>query len=151
MVKAIFLSGAIFFSLGSSLLKGPFDTGQFVLHIENIEAQKGLIQVALFSSEDSFLKDELACYAESIAVKRSGKQVFSLPDLPLGQYSIAIFHDLNRDGKLNTNLWGIPIEPYAFSRTPENKWKKPTFDNTWVSLSAGRNEIHMQLKRWKHL
>jgi uncharacterized protein (DUF2141 family) len=151
MVKAILLSLATVLFPGASFPGDISGTGQFVLHIENIEQQKGTIQVALFASEDAFLKDELACYAESVAVKGKGNQTFSLPNLPVGQYAIAIYHDLNQDGELNTNLWGIPTEPYAFSRTPENKWKKPTFGSTWVRLTSGRNEVHMELKRWKHL
>ncbi len=151
MVKAMLFLFSVVLSLGAFPLAHLPGTGQFVLHIENIEQQKGLIRVALFSSEDAFLKDELASYVESVAVKGKGNQTFSLPDLPVGQYSIAIYHDLNQDGELNTNLWGIPTEPYAFSRTPENKWKRPTFGSTWVPLSSGRNEIRMELKRWKHL
>ena len=32
-----------------------------------------------------------------------------------GNYAIAVFHDLNGNGKLDRNLIGLPSEPYGFS------------------------------------
>ncbi len=125
--------------------------GQFVLFIENIEEETGFLRLALFSNEDSFLKEGAACYSATLEIEQQGNQTLTLPVFPVGKYSIAIFHDLNKDGKLNTNLWGIPTEPYAFSRTPNSKWKKPTFQNTHIVLGSATQEVRLQLKRWKQL
>lgn len=57
---------------------------------------------------------------------------FSL-DLPPGTYGIRMFHDLDEDGDLNTNLIGIPSEPWAFSNNAVGsfgppKWGKVRFE-----------------------
>jgi uncharacterized protein (DUF2141 family) len=36
-------------------------------------------------------------------------------DLPPGRYAIAAFQDINGNGALDTNLFGIPSEPYGLS------------------------------------
>ena len=35
--------------------------------------------------------------------------------LKSGDYAFCVYHDVNKDGKLNTNGIGIPKEPYGFS------------------------------------
>ena len=57
---------------------------------------------------------------------------FSL-DLPPGTYGIRMFHDLDGDGDLNTNLVGLPTEPWAFSNNAVGsfgppKWGKVRFE-----------------------
>lgn len=141
-----FLALSFLGGTGSNLAEG-----QFILFINNIEEGDGLIQVALFNNEDTFLRDGKECYALSLEVEVSGEKIVTLPNFPTGDYAIAVFHDLNQDGELNTNFWGIPTEPYAFSRTPESKWKKPTFQGTYVRLDSSRKEVRMELKRWKNL
>ena len=45
-----------------------------------------------------------------------GKQArIFLPDLPLDNYAIVAYHDLNDNGKLDHHFIGFPIEPIACS------------------------------------
>ena len=36
--------------------------------------------------------------------------------LPDGDYAVRAFHDLNGDGKMNTNPFGMPVEPDEYSQ-----------------------------------
>ncbi len=47
-------------------------------------------------------------------------------DLPAGDYAIALIHDENGDGKLDTRL-GIPCEGIGFSRNPRLLFGPPRF------------------------
>ena len=97
-----------FFSLLSYLLLfTPFDTGTIHLEVQNIKPSQGSIKVAIFGSEEEFLEDDKAIQAHSIATINSDKLTISLEDLPFGTYAIAIYQDLNDNGKLDTNLFGI--------------------------------------------
>ena len=56
-------------------------------------------------------------------------------DLPVGTYAIRMFHDVNGDGEMNTNVFGIPTEPYAFSNNAAGTmgpapWSKAKFEVT---------------------
>lgn len=49
-----------------------------------------------------------------------------------GRYGIAVFHDENNNGKVDTNFLGLPKEGFGFSRiTP---MRKPSFDETSFEL-----------------
>lgn len=38
-----------------------------------------------------------------------------------GEYSFAIYHDINENEKLDSNIFGIPKEPYGFSKLGSKK------------------------------
>lgn len=90
------------------------------LRITDIEAQKGKILAALFDSEASYNGGKAI---NGAAVKVGGDTVtISFNDLKNGAYAIKLIHDVNDDGKLGTNLFGIPNEPYAFSNNAGGKF-----------------------------
>ena len=56
-------------------------------------------------------------------------------DLPPGRYAIAVFQDLNGNGKLDQSFFGVPKEPYGFSRDAEGSGLTPPgFEAAAVSL-----------------
>ena len=75
-------------------------------------AQTGRVLVALYDSADAYGADRSVAQA---AVDASGQVVAAFPNLPAGAYAVKAFHDLNGDGRMNTNPFGMPVEPYAFS------------------------------------
>ncbi len=55
-----------------------------------------------------------------------GTVVASFEGVPRGRYGIAVFHDENRNGRVDTNLVGMPAEGFGFSlKTP---LRKPRFN-----------------------
>ena len=60
-------------------------------------------------------------------------------DLKPGAYAIRAFHDVNGDGTLNTNPFGIPIEPYAFSNNAHGAMGPPGWDAASITLKTGDN------------
>lgn len=65
-------------------------------------------------------------------------------DLPAGQYAVMVIHDANDNGKLDSNVIGIPTEPYGFSNNPR-VMRKPTFDETRFELPASGTSITVEL------
>lgn len=77
-------------------------------------APQGRIMVALFDSEANYGGEgQPARHAVVDAAAGETRVVFE--GLSDGDYAIRAFHDLNGDGEMNTNPFGMPIEPYAFS------------------------------------
>lgn len=77
-------------------------------------APQGQILVALFDSEASYGgQGQPVRHAVIDAARGDARAVFD--GLPDGDYAIRVFHDLNGDGRMNTNPFGMPVEPYAFS------------------------------------
>ena len=47
---------------------------------------------------------------------------------PHGEYAIAVFVDLNGNGKMDKNFLGIPKEQYGFSNNVMGRMSAPSFD-----------------------
>ncbi len=56
-----------------------------------------------------------------------------------GRFAIAVYQDINADGELNRNRFGIPLEPFAFSNGALGERGPPTFDQAAVVASVGDN------------
>jgi uncharacterized protein (DUF2141 family) len=75
-------------------------------------AHTGKVMVALFNSEASYQSSQPVAAQQ---IDASGAVVAVFGDLPAGDYAVKAFHDVNGDGQMNTNPFGIPVEPFAFS------------------------------------
>ena len=49
-------------------------------------------------------------------------------DIPPGTYDLAVIHDENMDGELDTNWLGVPTEGYGFSNDAKASMGAPSFD-----------------------
>jgi uncharacterized protein (DUF2141 family) len=67
-----------------------------------------------------------------------------LTGLAPGRYAVAVFHDANSNGKLDTFM-GIPREGYGFSRNPPFRPRAPRFAETQIDLS-GQMRIDISLR-----
>ena len=50
-------------------------------------------------------------------------------DIPAGTYALAVVHDENMNGKLDTNWLGIPVEGYGFSNDAKSLNGAPSFSD----------------------
>lgn len=50
-------------------------------------------------------------------------------------YAISLFIDMNGNGKLDKNLFGVPKEPYCFSRNFKPKLSAPNFEDCSILIS----------------
>jgi uncharacterized protein (DUF2141 family) len=56
-----------------------------------------------------------------------------------GQYAIRLFHDVNGNGELDTNPFGIPIEPFAFSNNARGRFGPAGWADAVFTVNAGEN------------
>jgi uncharacterized protein (DUF2141 family) len=82
------------------------------LEIVGVIKEGGKLYVSLFNSEQSF-KEKKTYYSfianpdsETVAVQLS---------LPAGEYFFSMYQDSNNNGRLDTNIVGIPKELFVFS------------------------------------
>lgn len=132
-------------SLGSI----PASEGALVLNITGLEAARGSLFVAVYDKEENFRRKENPVEGRIIPVKKTPAMEVSFDGLAFGRYAVAVFHDLNGNGKLDTNTLGIPKEPYAFSNNPVVKWAPPDFQEALFDFKKSRLTLSLELKRWK--
>ncbi|TXK74045.1 DUF2141 domain-containing protein [Mesonia sp. HuA40] len=100
---------------------------QLVLSIDNITKIKGTIEVGVFNKSDGFLEKNTAIKNYSIPVNNH-TLIYTIKDLPEGDYAISMYQDINEDKKCNLNFIGVPKEPYAFSNNVKPKFSAPNFE-----------------------
>ena len=83
-----------------------------------------------------------------VPVTQTGTMKVSLGNLPEGQYALSCFQDLNGNGKLDTNLVGIPTEPYGFSNNARPKFRAPNWGEAVFSLLGTGGTIQVRLEKW---
>ncbi len=123
--------------------------GALFVHVENIRDESGRLYLAVYPDEASFMHEERALVGKIIPVNQPRPVKVALPGLFFGRYAVAVYHDCNGNGKLDRNLFGLPIEPYAFSNNPNIKWRPPTFDDAVFDFRLSGQELTIQLRRWK--
>lgn len=95
------------------------DVSEFRLSIEGINELKGEIRIAMFDSKEKYTKDPI--HAIVIPVD-STTIIWTQEMLPFGEYAIAVYHDKNENGKIDTNFLGIPKEDYGFSNNARGRF-----------------------------
>uniref|UniRef100_UPI00356AD981 DUF2141 domain-containing protein n=1 Tax=Marinobacter sp. TaxID=50741 RepID=UPI00356AD981 len=97
------LSVVAFTSLPAIVFAQPTCPGIHV-DIPNIENSTGTVACALFESPEGFPAEFLHSATHITMMKiRDTKARCSFLDIPPGTYALAVIHDENMDGKLNTN------------------------------------------------
>jgi hypothetical protein len=59
--------------------------------------------------------------------------------LPPGTYAAKVFQDVDGDGKMGLNPFGLPTEPYGFSNGAQPNMGPPSFEAAAFEVQAGAN------------
>lgn len=114
MFRAVRLSCALM------LFAAPAAALDLTVVVEGFDTAKGPVVLGLFDRADLFDRapDTQDQAAVGLRITSGAERVsVSFTGLPPGRYAAAAYQDRDRDGKLGTNLLGVPNEPYAFSAT----------------------------------
>lgn len=117
------------------------------LTIDHITQATGQINVAVYDRQDAFMDLKKARVLRNISVKTTGDLQISISDLPPGNYALSCYHDLNGNGKLDTNWLGIPTEPYGFSNNARPKFRAPNWDEARFYWN-GSDAVNIRLDTW---
>jgi len=119
-----------------------------VISVTNVKKSKGLVRVAVYRDNDKqWLEDKHAISTQSVPA-RAGTTLVRVTGLAPGRYGVAVFHDEDSDGKLDTNLVGIPTEAYGFSRNPGSKFGPPKLKDARFIYHRGGRKISIKVNTW---
>ena len=120
----------------------PALAGDVVVQVSGVADASGRIAVAV-CTETEFLK---TCRLAATGSARTGTVSVRLPDVAPGRYAVQAHHDRNGDGKVATNLVGIPSEPVGFSRDPAIRFGPPRFDEAAIEIGRQTTTVPVRLK-----
>jgi uncharacterized protein (DUF2141 family) len=114
-------------------LSPPAWSADLDLRIDNVKEAVGDLMVGIYSNAEDYRKAAV----KTIKTPASGNPVaIRIPGLGAGDYAVAIYHDRNGNHKLDSNLLGIPKEPYGFSGTGRNLAGPATWEQAKFNLPA---------------
>lgn len=107
------------------MLIGASPVARLDLDFVNVRSAKGMLRICIANTAKNFpaCKDEHHGIARSMPA--SARELL-LEGLPPGDYAVAVIHDENGNGKLDT-FAGIPREGSGFSRNPSISFGPPSF------------------------
>lgn len=114
------------------------------VEISKADPANGPVYFALFDSEAGFNARERSGQAVSRSWEDRPSAVFT--DLPPGDYAVSVFQDSNNNQKLDTNLLGIPTEPYGFSRNAMGNMGPPGFAAAAITLPENSEELVIDIQ-----
>lgn len=133
--------------LVASALAGaaPADQAQPVsIALHNLRSMKGNILVCI-SREPRYFPDCRKDPDQRHFNMHASAGPMALGSLPPGDYAIAIIHDENGNGKLDT-FAGIPKEGVGFSRNPVLRFGAPSFSSAQFSVAGSAVRQDVKLK-----
>ena len=127
-----------FLLLGFSNSNAQEDTFELTVEITGMEVDKGKVFLALYNSEDTFLKSSKTTKGTNAIVK-DGKAIAYFKGLKKGEYAVSLFHDENDNGKMDTKIFGIPKEPYGFSNNAKGFMGPPKFKDAKFTVETNKS------------
>ncbi|MCS3903626.1 uncharacterized protein (DUF2141 family) [Methylohalomonas lacus] len=101
------------------------------IHVKilDIRNSTGAVACALFEAPEGFPAEFLRYATNIMMIKvRDTQARCDFLDIPSGTYALAVIHDENMDGKLDTNWLGLPREGYGFSNDAKASMSAPSFE-----------------------
>lgn len=114
--------------------------------VNGLRNQKGQVCLSLFAQAQGFPTNPSLAVASRCVSAESSPLTVTFNNLRSGTYAVAMIHDENRDGKMNTGFLGIPKEGFGFSRNPSVSFSAPSFEDTAISVTQPNTKTQIQVK-----
>lgn len=107
------------------------------LAFTGIEQPAGAVMIALFDSEEGWAANRPVRTAMARVDGASAQAAFE--GLAPGRYAVKSFHDVDGDGRMGTNPFGMPTEPFAFSNNARGAMGPASWADAAFTVAAGAN------------
>lgn len=101
-------------------------THTITVKVTNASSDDGQLVIGLYDDEDKFLKNS---YMGQMSPINKGSAMITFNNVPSGTYAVSLFHDENKNDKLDSNFMGIPKEDYACSNDAKGFMGPPSWSD----------------------
>jgi uncharacterized protein (DUF2141 family) len=107
------------------------------IEVSGLAPASGNLMVAVFAGEaqwdggDAYRATRVAVDADTLTIALDGLQP--------GEYGLKMYHDVDADGELDTNMMGIPSEPFAFSNNARGSFGPASWSSASFTIAEGGN------------
>ena len=120
------------------------EQGSVDVDVIGLRSAKGVVHVCVTRSAAHFpdCKADPAASHQTITAETGHVRFTSLPP---GRYAVTMFHDENRNQRLD-KLLGIPREGFGFSRNPVIRFGAPRFDTVGIDVNPGFTRVSVRMQ-----
>lgn len=132
MIRFASTTAALALILGTSVAHAEPAADTLTLTFET-GANTGTVMISLYNAEATYSG---GAPVASKAIPASGPVVAVFENLPAGDYAVKAFHDVNGNGRMDTNPFGMPVEPYAFSNNARGNMGPAGWDRAHFAVTG---------------
>lgn len=117
-----------------------------IVTIEGLRNNQGLVSLGIFKNQEQFAQEKPV--KKQLFTKTGTKAGLLVVELKLepGNYAIALLDDENKDGKMNYNWIGVPLEGFGFSNFVSSGLSKPDYSDFDFVVKPGENRVHIKMR-----
>jgi uncharacterized protein (DUF2141 family) len=112
---------------------GFAQNADLTVSISGIKNNTGSLTAELYSSKEKFLKTSYKTVSSAI---KSNSATVTFTEIPKGEYTVLVYHDGNKNGKLDKNFIGMPKEPVACSNNAKGFMGPPKYEDAKFTVTA---------------
>lgn len=113
--------------------------------IAGLKAQPCNVYVAVFESGEGFPKSEYSAMTTIVPATDDHVEL-SLSFRENYPAAIAVFQDLDGNGRLSRNAIGLPTEPYGFSNNARSLMGPPSFEQAVIPVSDAEKTLEIRVR-----
>ncbi|HZW26561.1 MAG TPA: DUF2141 domain-containing protein [Gallionella sp.] len=122
--------------LAALLMPPGSHAGELKLVFQGADFSGKALFVAVHSSAADFPASDDKTIRSMITATGTSTELL-IHDIPAGEYAVAVFVDMNGNGKLDRNFIGIPGEPTGTSRDAQGRFGPPKFKDAAFKVGEG--------------
>ena len=144
-IRIATITAVLLFGIGVLAQSTESQENVIRVDIDGLHSNRGQVLCALFSSAADFPKNPEKAVARDRSTILNGHTTCQFESIPSGTYAVAVFHDENSNGKLDTNFLGIPREGVGASNNAKGHLGPPKFSAAAFLHSASRTALKITL------
>jgi len=121
----------------------PAPNGTLTVRVDNVRNSAGVVHVDI-CPQAQFLKDD--CPYAGDAPAHAGVTLVTISGLPAGRYAAQVFHDENRNKKVDRALFGIPKEGVGFSNDARISLGPPKWADAVFGYNGQEQAIGLKMR-----
>jgi len=148
-----YLNGALLITililLGSELnfaqtSQKPASIGKLEVIISGFSSNEGDCWFAIDNSKEVYEREDTVWIGKILPIDNN-QVIVVIDSLVYGEYAVRVFHDENRNGKIDTNFLGIPDEDYGYSNDASGWFGPPSWENAKFIFNQPKMKLEIEV------
>jgi len=119
------------------------EKGELTITVTDIRSNKGYLMVSIYNDGEGFPSDADKAMLTRRYDVSGDSYTCSFTNIPYGEYAVAIFHDENGNGEMDTNFIGIPKEGVGVSNDAIRTMGPPRYEDAKFSLNRQKVSVRV--------